>query len=893
MMGLLENFRARVLARAGAVPLPACGSGSKPPDWPCGLRGGMRPGRPGPPRPRLAFAGRSRRSASVVELGRFGAAFAAILIAFALSCTAGPAAAQTTTVTYVSNTDQGNTAEHSGMEFAQNFTTGPQEGSAAGWSIADESRHVPGSSWSTRTNSISVSIKHTTPAPTAADNTITTPEDTAYAFGPGDFNFSGADMDDTLERVTVVTLPADGMLTLDGSAVTADQTVTSADIEAGKFSYAPPANANGTGNASFTFKVSDGTAESAATYTMTIDVDAVDDSPTDAPANPPLTAQFENAPDTHDGSSQFTVDIRFSENVRLSASAFRNGLLTITGGTRSNQRRLVPRNSIRWQIDVTPDGNADVIITLPAIQTCDSSVAPCTPDGRPLSAPVAVPREAGLAGTLAGQPLGGFAEDPAPVDAQGEDTREGLETIAEWLDGTAEEDDEDGLGARTMSGRELLSTSSFSLTQGAAESGFASFWGRGVVTRFDGRDGERTLDGEVASAMVGADWSRDALLGGLMVSHSRGEGSYRDGSGAGTVESTLTALFPYARYAFSERVSVWGMAGYGEGTLTVTPEGQAPLSPDMDFLMGALGVRGVLLDGGHDGTTLAAKSDAFAVRTSTGAVSGRAGNLEASRADVTRVRFALEGSRPVRLGESAVLTPSLELGVRHDGGDAETGFGADLGAGLALSEPRRSRCASRRRASTPPTTTVRRRTPSGCSSGRAGEWQADSEMDSRCESGGRKGLTNRLRREPCAGHREVPCEVSADPAHGEDPNRPCSSWVRIPRLQDQAGQAADEAAGHADHERDSQGRALCVSPRKITPALRGPNPQADSAQGPREYAGAAGRHQPGDPRRPCWSASGSRKWGSVRCWKKHSRSVSTVGWLALTQNTKWAPRRWR
>ena len=56
---------------------------------------------------------------------------------------------------------------------------------------------------------------------------------------------------------------------------------------------------------------------------------------------------------------------------------------------------------------------------------------------------------------------------------------------------------------------------------------------------------------------------------------------------------------------------------------------------------------------------------------------------------MTRVRFALEGSRPVRLGESAVLTPSLELGVRHDGGDAETGFGADIGAGLALSDPAR------------------------------------------------------------------------------------------------------------------------------------------------------------------------------------------------------------
>ena len=36
-----------------------------------------------------------------------------------------------------------------------------------------------------------------------------------------------------------------------------------------------------------------------------------------------------------------------------------------------------------------------------------------------------------------------------------------------------------------------------------------------------------------------------------------------------------------------------------------------------------------------------------------------------------------------------MLTPSLEVGVRHDGGDAETGFGLDLGIGLALSDPER------------------------------------------------------------------------------------------------------------------------------------------------------------------------------------------------------------
>ncbi len=294
-------------------------------------------------------------------------------------------------------------------------------------------------------------------------------------------------------------------------------------------------------------------------------------------------------------------------------------------------------------------------------------------------------REAGFTGTLAGQPLGGGAEGEEPVPEA--DAARGLGTLSGWLRGETDEEDANGFVEGTMGPGELLASSSFSLTRGTAETGFASVWGRGAVTRFDGRDGALAVDGEVASAMVGADFSRDALLAGLMLSHSRGEGGYRDGSGGGTVESTLTALFPYARYALTERLSVWGMMGYGEGTLT--PEGQAALRLDMDFAMGAFGVRSVLLDGGADGATLTAKSDAFAVRTGTDAVSGPDGKLEAAEADVTRVRLALEGSRPLHLSETVVLTPSLELGVRRDGGDAETGFGTDIGAGLALSDPAR------------------------------------------------------------------------------------------------------------------------------------------------------------------------------------------------------------
>ena len=60
----------------------------------------------------------------------------------------------------------------------------------------------------------------------------------------------------------------------------------------------------------------------------------------------------------------------------------------------------------------------------------------------------------------------------------------------------------------------------------------------------------------------------------------------------------------------------------------------------------------------------------------------------AATGDATRLRLGLEGTwRGLALG-GGTLEPRLELGLRHDGGDAETGFGLDAGAGLAWAHPR-------------------------------------------------------------------------------------------------------------------------------------------------------------------------------------------------------------
>ena len=50
------------------------------------------------------------------------------------------------------------------------------------------------------------------------------------------------------------------------------------------------------------------------------------------------------------------------------------------------------------------------------------------------------------------------------------------------------------------------------------------------------------------------------------------------------------------------------------------------------------------------------------------------------------MRLALEGSRTFDLG-GGTLTPGAELGLRHDGGDAETGTGVELGGRVSWEDP--------------------------------------------------------------------------------------------------------------------------------------------------------------------------------------------------------------
>ena len=64
--------------------------------------------------------------------------------------------------------------------------------------------------------------------------------------------------------------------------------------------------------------------------------------------------------------------------------------------------------------------------------------------------------------------------------------------------------------------------------------------------------------------MVGADYAKGPLVAGLSLSHSRGLDEYAGVTG-GQVASSVTGLYPWLGYKATDRVTVWGVAGYGAG----------------------------------------------------------------------------------------------------------------------------------------------------------------------------------------------------------------------------------------------------------------------------------------------------------------------------------------
>jgi len=251
------------------------------------------------------------------------------------------------------------------------------------------------------------------------------------------------------------------------------------------------------------------------------------------------------------------------------------------------------------------------------------------------------------------------------------------------------------LGNDTFDLGRLLANSAFTLPLNAADNGGGgllgnlTFWGSGDWRSISGGSPQSVgYDGSVLSANLGIDTKLgDDVLAGLAVSQAQGTVDYTDSYDVtGELSTSVTGVNPYVGWQMAGGMNLWTMAGFGTGEVEIDDESAATQASDLTQRMFAAGVSGTLMSSDEmiaGGTTnLSLKGEAAFTSVD---VEG-SGTLESMSLSASRQRLVIEGSHDRELDSGATFTPSLELGLRNDGGDGETGTGIEAGGALRYAD---------------------------------------------------------------------------------------------------------------------------------------------------------------------------------------------------------------
>ncbi len=271
---------------------------------------------------------------------------------------------------------------------------------------------------------------------------------------------------------------------------------------------------------------------------------------------------------------------------------------------------------------------------------------------------------------------------------------------------------------------------------GESPTGLASLslWSDGAYRRVGGHNDGLDWSGDLMGARIGLDMRlTPSLTGGAALGWQRA-GWTGNAGGAGATRHTLSllGLNPYAGWQRG-RLSAWVSGGLGKGTLNSRQRGDERSADGYSAndhsangysangygadgysgdgpppatrggmlearpqLPGNHGADGYSEDGYHGDT----HSEDVATHTLGGGLAGRLFDTDAlslglkaealatslatgtHRARTHRLRLALDATHVRRLSNDAVLTPALELGLRHDGGAGPGGLGLEAGGAL-------------------------------------------------------------------------------------------------------------------------------------------------------------------------------------------------------------------
>ena len=242
-------------------------------------------------------------------------------------------------------------------------------------------------------------------------------------------------------------------------------------------------------------------------------------------------------------------------------------------------------------------------------------------------------------------------------------------------------------GERSLSLEQALDGASFLLPLMSGDVGLARFvtWGCGDFRELAGEvEGRaRGWDGGVSNMQIGIDALLDTdMLAGVALSRSGGSfdygGAEGNGGTGGDFDLQLTGIHPYFGVSLSPDLRAWGTIGFADGKLQVGDDRAGEtLSNSATLVSGTVGLNGRLLS--NEETTVTLKGEVAFARLD---ASSGAAAFRSALANLNRLRFAAQADYKYLIPNVGLLTPWGEVGLRHDGGDGETGASLELGGGL-------------------------------------------------------------------------------------------------------------------------------------------------------------------------------------------------------------------
>ena len=221
-----------------------------------------------------------------------------------------------------------------------------------------------------------------------------------------------------------------------------------------------------------------------------------------------------------------------------------------------------------------------------------------------------------------------------------------------------------------------------------------TIWGHSDRQSFEGAG----YDGGLTSVYLGADADfGEAWLAGFAVSRSVGDADYEFTSaranGTGNIETEMLSVYPYVHWSLGDAAEMWAIVGVGWGDARHSRSATAQQgSADLSMRMASLGGRRTLAS--RDAWDLSLLGDASLLDLQT---DGGVGIIDDMEVGISRVRAGLEAARNVALDGGGLLTWFGQIAARHDGGDGETGGGAELTGGFRYDSSGRLRLAAKAR----------------------------------------------------------------------------------------------------------------------------------------------------------------------------------------------------